>query len=65
MAEERNVDRGNSIEDVAQRLSLSKETVRRLISGGQLRAVRISARRLIVMDSEIANYVSRKTVAAA
>ena len=64
LQEENRTDRGNSVADTSRRLDVSTSTTRRLIALGELKAVRVSARRLIVMDSEIANYVTRKTVAA-
>jgi excisionase family DNA binding protein len=58
-------DQGYDIQKVSEMLDLSPSTTRRLIKSGELKAVRASARRLIVMESEIQDYVSRRMTVAA
>lgn len=55
-------DRGHSIHDTATALNISPSTARRLIREGDLEAVRVSERRIIVMGSAIRRYLSRKTI---
>src|SRR5574340_697011 len=46
-----------TIAETAARLTLSKATVRRLVASGQLRAVRLSARRVGIAQGELARYL--------
>ena len=51
-------DRGNSISETAQALRLSERTIWRQIRAGEIKAVRVSARRVVVTDSEINRVLS-------
>ena len=46
------------LEDVAERLSISKRTLERLVYGGQLGSVKLRGRRLVPWH-ELAAYVAR------
>jgi len=58
----RQVDRANSVRDVAGLFQTSERTIWRLIKAGGLKAERLGPRCVRIFDSEIARY--RATVGA-
>ena len=58
-----NPDRALSIKQAAERANLSVRTMWRLISDGTIKSVRASARRRIIMASELARHLSEGVAA--
>jgi len=52
-------DRALSIKQAAERANLSTRTMWRLISNGTIKSVKASARRRVVMASELAEHLQR------
>jgi excisionase family DNA binding protein len=56
-------NRGNSIQQAAAALGCSVRTLWRRISSGEIKSVKISERRRVVTDAEIARILSGDTAA--
>jgi len=54
-------DKLNDIRTTAERIGVSPWTVRRLIKRGEVRAVRIGQRRVLVSEKEILRLVAKGT----
>lgn len=56
--------RGVSPNRAAERLDVSRKTIDRMIAAGEIRAARVSARRLSIPESEIERILAGDPVAA-
>lgn len=53
-----------TVREAGQKLQISPATVRRLIAGGLLTAIRVGQRKFLIPESAIAAYRERQTMTA-